>query len=226
MKYIQTIISICVAAVGLAGCDRHSPTSPSAQVIGSGVLVTETLPIGPISEVSVRGAGRLIIDQYGPETLETTAEDNILPLLKAEVVNGRLSIGPDLGSSFESTRGVVYRLGARALKMTEASGASRIESESIEVDRLTVLLSGASAARITGAVAFLELQASGASNAVLDGIRSPEVRVTVSGSSYARVRSSDHLTVSASGASLVEYSGDPVLIVSVSGNSSVRRIGP
>ena len=229
MKYVQSIIFTCVAAVGLAGCDSHSPISPSAQVTrlgASGVLITETLAIGSISEVSVRGAGRLIIDQYGPERLETTAEEDILPLLRAEVVNGRLSIGPEPGSNIHSTRGIVYRLGAAALRLIEASGASQIESDNMEVDRLTVLLSGASTARISGHVSSLELQASGASSGLLDGARSADVRVTVSGASYARVRSSALLTVSAGGASPVEYFGDPVLVVEVSGNSTVRRIGP
>lgn len=226
MKYIETVVSICLAAAGLAGCEWHNPTAPSMRIVGSGVVVTDTRPIGPVSAVSVAGAGHLIIDRNGPETLEIAAEDNILPYLRVEVVNGRLMVGPGPGSNFSTTRRIVYRLGVRALEEIEASGASLIESANIDTDRLTVLLSGASSAGLSGAASRLVVQASGASRAVVDGVQSPDVRVALSGSSYARVRSSGRLTVSASGTSVLEYFGDPILVTDVSGMSTVRRIGP
>ena len=163
MKFIATVLTTLIAALGLVGCDGQGPTSPTQALIGSGVLVTETRPIGPISEVSVNGACHLIIDQHGPETVEITAEDNILPQLRVDISSGRLLLGPGTGSNFEATRGVVFRVGARALRAIEASGASLVETTNIDVDDLTIRLSGASAARLSGAASALLLQGAGSS---------------------------------------------------------------
>lgn len=220
-----TIVSVCAAAAWVGGCGT-SPTTPTANIAGSGHVVTEVRPVGGFTAVSVSGAGRLVIEQSGTETLAITAEDHILPLLRTVVVDGRLVIGAVSGTSINPTREILYRLGVRTLTDIEASGAIRVESTNIEADRLSLGLSGASTAHIAGTASRLILAASGASTCLVDGVRSLEVRAGLSGASYGRVRAAHFLEANVSGSSRLEYFGDPVLVANVSGSGFVRRIGP
>lgn len=221
------IVTILAATVGLTGCDGKAPNAPTQWADGdSSVSVTRTQPIGAISAVTVRGGGRLVIDQGGPEILTITAAEHVLPQLEVEIAGGRLVVAPASGAGPEAQRNVYYRIGARALREIEAVGAITVESSTIDVDSLTVRLGGSSGADISGTAAELRLEVTGAGRALVDGLKSADVHVAATGSSYARARSSGRLTISAAGASVVEYFGDPILSITVAGASVVRRIGP
>jgi len=225
MKNVRaSFVPVIVTALAI-GCGGFGhPTRPSASVVGSGILATESWPVSGFSAIAISGAGRLVIEHTGHESLEVTAEDNILPLLKAEVRGGRLEIGPRPHSSMETTREIVYRLTVRELSDIEASGAAEIEAYDINTDRLRLVFSGASSAKLAGIAGSQHAEFSGASRLIAEGLQSRQVVVGVSGASYALVRVSDWLAASASGVSTVEYIGDPELSLSVSGSSVVRRL--
>ena len=72
----------------------------------------------------------------------------------------------------------------------------------------------------------LRIDLSGASRVTAPSLRAREVDATLSGASVALVRAVDALVVRASGASLLEYLGDPRVQLETSGGSAVRRAGP
>jgi hypothetical protein len=191
-----------------------------------GGLVTKSRPVQGFTGVSVGFAGRLIIEQGGAESLEITAGEHILPLIRSEVVGDQLILGlrPDvrLGTSHE----IVYRLTVRDLTAIEASGASRVEAHGLRTPALATVFSGASSFTASGRADHHVMVLSGASHCDAPDLRSHSVIATVSGASYALVSVSQALTAVASGGSTVEYFGDPVVAMTVSGGSLVRRVGP
>jgi hypothetical protein len=226
MRRERVLVLVCMAALGLlAACDE-GPVGPCDEFQGSGRLVTESRPVSGFDAVSVSAAGQLIVEQTGYESLEITAEDNVLPLIESEVRNGRLLLGPRPGTSLHTTRPVVYRLTVVGLRELDASGASSTEIRRLAGDSLVTQLSGASFLSAAGAVARHELHISGASAARLGDLSSRSARASVSGASYVLLRVSEQLEASASGASTLEYLGDPVVHASVSAGSIVRRVGP
>jgi hypothetical protein len=66
-----------------------------------------------------------------------------------------------------------------------------------------------------------DLEASGAARVELRGLRDERLSVRLSGASMLTA-----LVVNASGASILEYLGDPRLVSNTSGGSVVRRVGP
>jgi hypothetical protein len=209
----------------LGGCDG-SHHGPCSKVTGSGSVVTESRPVEGFAAVELNGAGHLIVEQTGVESLSITAEDNILPLVRSEVRNGRLVLGVEAGLGTSITREILYRLTVRDLTQIEASGANHVELRGVDAAELALHISGASSVSARGTVKRARVSLAGASRCVAPDLRARALVADLSGASYAVVRASDSLDVSARGASVLEYFGDPRLTTSVSGSSLVRRVGP
>jgi hypothetical protein len=104
----------------------------------------------------------------------------------------------------------------------DLSGASELEGAWVMTDG-RIGLSGSSEARLTGAVDALVLDLSGSSTAELARFRAERLKVDMSGSSDGTVLVTGTLDADLSGASTLEYLGDPSLgRLETSGSSEVR----
>ncbi len=211
----------------LWACDgSHSTPTRPATIVGSGVIATETRPVAGFTAVSVDHPAHVIGVWGATESLEVSAEDNILSLVRSEVRGGRLflSLAPNTGLS--ASREIVHRVTVRELEELEASGAARVELRGVATESLSLRLSGASSVIADGRCDRLELNLSGSSRAETPGLRSRRALVVLSGASHALLRVEEDLVANASGVSVLEYLGDPQVTSSVSGASVVRRVGP
>jgi hypothetical protein len=224
---MQRVVGKAVLAgtvVLLGACDI-SHNHVTGNITGSGALATESRSVAGFTGVSVSGAGHLIIEQTGVESLEITADDNLLPHIRSEVVGDWLVLGFAPGVSVNGSRQVRYRLTVRRLTGIEASGASRVELHDLNTTGLASVVSGASSLEASGVATTHVTAVSGASRVEAPSLRSRTVTATVSGASDALLRVRDSLVVTASGGSSVEYYGDPVVVSEVSSGSTVRRVG-
>jgi len=231
MMHVRSFVAVPLACATLAwGCHgghSHSPVRPSEMIVGSGRVVTESRPVSGFSAVSASLPARLVIVQSGVESLSVTAEDNILPLVRTEVVGGRLVLDFVPGTiSLSTMREIVIEVAARTLSAIDADGATRVELAGLETDTFSLHVTGASQLTGSGTARELRIDLSGAARCQLDGLASRSAVTDVSGTSYARLRVADSLAATASGVSVVEYYGDPVVVANVSGASAVRRVGP
>ena len=222
---VKRALPVSVALLLLWGCDGWDHDRCS-NVVGSGSLVTESRPVEGFDAVEVSAAAHLIVERTGVESLDVTAEGNLLPLVRSEVRNGRLILGLEPHVGVTGSQGVLFRLTVRELAEVEASGASRVEIRGVDAPELALRFSGASSVSARGHVERTRVDLVGASHCEAPELKSRVLRANVSGASYALVRASDTLAVNASGASVLEYLGDPHLEATVSGGSLVRRVGP
>ncbi len=223
-------IAGCLLVAMAAACGEDhgvfyatAPTQPT--IIGSGRMVSQSRPVQGFHTLAVTGGVRAMVTYTSNETLEITAEDNVLPLVESAVIDGQLRIGWRAGSGHVSSLGVVCRIGARALGGVTATGGSRIDMDGIDAGDFVIDLSGAAWFAGSGSVERLRLNLSGASRADAPGLTARFVDATVSGASVARLRVVEALVVNASGASLLEYFGDPTVRADTSGASFVTRVG-
>jgi hypothetical protein len=160
------------------------------------------------------------------ESLEITAEDNILPLVETVVRSGTLTLGWRSGTGSISGHGIDIRIDVRELRAVDASGAAHIDVEGIAGRDFTVTLSGAAQFTGSGTVAELSVDLSGASRARSADLTAHTVTARLSGASTTLLRIVDSLAANVSGASVLEFLGDPRVDASVSDSSIVRRVGP
>ena len=105
----------------------------------------------------------------------------------------------------------------------ELSGASKA-SGSIEIADGRFNLSGASSIELEGSAKDISLGASGASKADLADFPAVDAEVNLSGASGAAINARGRLDVDLSGASRLNYSGNPILgSINVSGGSTISQ---
>jgi hypothetical protein len=233
MKRLMVLLG-CGALLGLGACDSSDSvtgsnvitTIPAGAIVGSGVSATETRPVGDFDAVTVTAPLRVELVARGAPSLQITADDNVLPLVRSEVRGGRLYLALAPETSLTRIREIVCRATLGNLRELDASAAARLELSGVDGERLQARLQAASSAVATGTLGELELDVSGASRWHGPDLRSRSARATVSGASHALLRASESLVAEVSGASVLEYRGDPVVVSSVSGASVIRRVGP
>src|SRR5262245_21072302 len=128
-----------------AGCStsHYGATGPSTTLVGSGRFVSESRPLQAVSRIVTTGGLRITVTHTSIETLDITAEDNILPLIEVVKRNGTLVLGwkPDTGSV--SAHGIDIRIDVRELHAVDASGGSQMDVRGIGARDFSVTLSGA-----------------------------------------------------------------------------------
>jgi hypothetical protein len=107
----------------------------------------------------------------------------------------------------------------------EASGSSDVSVSDLQTDKLDVAASGASTVEVSGEAVEQVSDVEGASHYRAESLESEDVYIEISGASDAELRASKTLGVDASGASRVEYYGDPQVSQQLSGASDLTRRG-
>jgi hypothetical protein len=196
--------------------------------------------VSGFDEIVLLTSGDVNVEVTGTESLEIKADDNIMALLTAEVVNGRLELGSS--EPFSTTRGITYTITAAELAGVTISGsgdvdASRIDTDSFEAtvtgsgtlnpsgtcSRLEATISGSGDINPSGSCADLEVTINGSGKFAGDDLEAATGTDTVSGSGDAVVNVTDNLSVRISGSGDVRYIGDPTVSESISGSGDVSR---
>ena len=113
-------------------------------------------------------------------------------------------------------------LKVNALRLT-LSGACELKGK-IDINDIDMKISGASTVKATGKVKNLKLEASGASDMKNYNLQVENLIADLSGASDVKVYITNSITVKASGASSLNYSGNPEKVtVQTSGASSVTQ---
>ena len=241
MERTMKMMNALVVMGALAACDSGNVTGPSvlvpgpggapgpgpdvvngADIQGSGILATESRGVAGFSRVRLDGVGHLIVEQGAAEALTVTADDNILPLVTAEVYGDELRLGTEPGATWASPNPIVFTLTVAHCEALGVFGAAAAEIRGLDAHRFAVHIEGAGAVSAAGRADEQEVVLRGV--ATYDGrnLQSRVARVDVAGVSRATVRVQERLEGRVEGQSTVEYIGRPV--VDVTGGGAVQHI--
>ncbi len=175
---------------------------------GNGQVTSEQREVAPFSRVSVDGVFAVHIRSGGRQSLVVEAENNLLPKLRTEVADGRLTITSE--GSICTTTGIVVSIELPQLEAIQAGGSSQIVMESEQGDApLAVDLHGTTAMQLSGRLDSLQVRQKDATE--LDATNCPVQRlhIEIADASSASLRVTDKLTGESRDVSSVSYWGRP-----------------
>jgi len=220
----------------------------AGRVPGSGVLKTESRDIKDVTSVSIGYPADVVIMQGDKESLTIEAEDNLLPQLDTDVVNGRLTIQNsvrDFSGRVRPTKSIKITIVVKDLSEVNFSSAGSLLLDGLDVEDLDFNLSGAGDVTIKEIHAsVLDINLSGAGSIDIDGssdelklrisgfgafhgrqfaTKAADINITGAGSSELQVE--DELDATVTGAGSVRYYGSPTVTQRITGAGDVTRAG-
>jgi len=213
MKKILIILLLFISAIALPACKYTG-----RGIAGSGVRKTEKRDLKPFKAIDTKGAYEINVICEKPASFEIEADDNILPLIKTEVHDGVLIVSSD--ENYHSSKTVVLRITLPELTEAISRGAGQINISDAAGEKLRLESLGAASVNATGKVKSVEISSTGAGKIDAGNLKAENAKGDVTGAASVEVYASDQLDVKVSGASSVEYSGNPKVI-----NKSVAGIG-
>ena len=190
-------------------------------VRGSGVRKTEKRELTPFTAIETTGAFEVEVTCQKPASFEIETDDNILPLVKTEVLDGVLHITTT--KSYSASGGILVRINLPDLARIKSTGAGKFQVSNLKNDNFEVDSIGAATVTASGQSKALKLRSTGAGKIDAHDLRAQKADVTVTGAAGVEVNASDELDVSVSGAGRVIYSGNPRVNKHVSGAGQVKK---
>ena len=218
---------------------------PRPEVTGSLNTATWEYEFADFTNIEVSSAFTVYVSKSNSYSVSITANENLLDYLNVYQRGDTMYIGLKLANyrnirhqanitmplllNLELSRASKGNLrccpkfsSANPFKLG-LSGASRL-SGSIEAGHCNFNLSGASTVKLAGSGNDADINASGASNVELADFPINNVEVKLSGASSAAVNVNGRLDANLSGASHLEYIGEPTLgSIKTSGGSTVSK---
>jgi len=215
MKNIRIVgisVLVLLLAIGVAA---------AGSVKGSGNLKIEERSVGDFHGVSLMGSPDVTITVGGAPSMSVEAEDNILPLITTEVVDGILEIGSE--KSFSSRKGIHVTLTVPELSSVMVQGSGDITAEGVQGDLFKATVKGSGDIEVTGSVQRVEVDVLGSGDIKLFGLDAIDGEATVKGSGDIRIQASGTLDLSVMGSGDIRYRGTTQVEKAVHGSGDIRE---
>jgi hypothetical protein len=209
---------------------------------GNGNVQKQERKVSDFNAIEVSGAFDVFISQGTTQSVILEADENLLPLIRTEVVGGTLII--DNKKPIHNPKSMKVYITVTDLKRIEVSGAVDIQTQNkLTLTELAIEISGATDAALDIAVQKLEISSSGGSEMKLTGMANrmdldvsgaveihafellaETVSIEISGAGEVEINVTKELNTDISGAATVRYKGDPAKVDSnISGAGSIKK---
>jgi hypothetical protein len=178
---------------------------------GNGVATTETRKLPPFSVLEVSGAFDVRVTSYrNRQTINITADENILPLIATTTQGSRLVIYPERPICTDME--IIVEINVVDLVALVSSGSDTVKVDEINTSRFSVFMSGAGSVELAGQANYLEAEVTGAGDLVAQNLKTRETTLNISGTGVANVHATEKLKVDIMGVADVNYFGDPKIV--------------
>lgn len=216
---------------------------------GEGKKTTDVRAIQGFDAIDVSLASNLKVNvaEGATSRVELVGYENVMKHIKTEVKDGVLHVELDLDDSWDvDEQDLEVRIAMPAIKsmslsgatdadvagvvkgkefVLDVSGAGAVVIDNVQVDNLSVEMSGAAGLKIKAGKARLSnLELSGVGGVDASGLETEETVASLSGAGGAKVWATKKLDASISGAGSIKYKGAPDVSKNVSGIGSVSAM--
>jgi hypothetical protein len=212
------VFGACVIYTDSDGSSGFGFTSIS----GSGHLQTESRSVPDFKRVSLAGSLDANVKVGAPTSVDVTADDNLLPYITTEVVDGTLKIGMKSGR-YHFSKGRKITIATPALEKFSISGSADVDISGLDGERFEGSIAGSGDLRARGRVGSASGSISGSGDIDFADLEARDAKVSIAGSGDARMNATETLDVKIAGSGDVKYRGSPKLTKSVAGSGSIAR---
>lgn len=211
----QHLLLIGLLASVLFSCSNDDIT-------GNGPVVSETREVNEFHSIRSEISADIYLTQDAAQSFRMVSNANILAALQTKVVNGELIIESD--HNIKGASKVQVYISAADFRKIDISGAGSLESMNcMELDDLSLKISGSSNVNLCGTVNQFTSNVSGSGNVNAYGLSSKIAEITITGSGDFKISVSDALTAKITGSGNIQYKGDPTVSSSITGSGKVVK---
>jgi len=179
-------------------------------VTGSGNRKTEKRPMGDFNAVEVTGAYDVKIVSGTKGDVQIESDDNILPLIKTEVKDGRLVVSSN--EKFSTSKSPTVSIVAANIQDVSGTGASNFDISGIRNASLKLSGMGASKFQCAGETNKLTVDVSGAGSVDARELHAKDAIVKTNGATSVTVFATETLDANVNGVGSVDYYGNPKVV--------------
>lgn len=180
-------------------------------VQGSGSAKEEARSLPAFHALEVDGAYTVRIVCQKDQSVEISADDNLLPLILTEVQDGILRVTSK--KSICASAPLTLTITVKSLDLIRSSGANEFQVQDLKGESLEVELSGSSSMTLDGRVEQLSAKIDGASGLAAGQLKAKEASVAISGAGSAEVHADKRLQGDITGVGSIRYAGQPDEVV-------------
>jgi hypothetical protein len=196
-----------------------------AKVTGTGDIKSESRNLAAYSVIKSNGAIDIKWSPGPTSSAVVEAQENLLPHIKTEVVDGTLKIYSDC--SYNSNKPITVTLVGPSLEEITLSGSGDFDGTSIDGENLELNLAGSGRINFEGKVHNLNATLTGAGNLTATMPEGKNIEATIAGSAKLHLHgAADHFKVSITGSGDADAADLKTLstqvIITGSGDASVN----
>lgn len=214
----------CIVAIGVDSDGDWADSSwwDHHGIKGSGVEKTEARTVPDFKRIEVACSADLSVRIGSATTVTVSGDDNIVPRLETQVVDGVLVIKMQEGG-YRHRRTLSVTATVPALEGIRVSGSSDVDVSGVSGRAFDLGISGSGDITASGEIDALSASVSGSGDLRLFGLKARQATVQIAGSGDVFVHAVESLSAAVSGSGDVRYRGEPTVTKSVAGSGSVSR---
>ncbi|MGW9686465.1 head GIN domain-containing protein [Flagellimonas sp. 2504JD1-5] len=199
-------------------CDKDDDIN-----IGSQNIATETREVGAFTKLSSTGVFEVNIAQGDSQSVEITADDNIIGRVRTNVVNGELRLELSDGNYENIT--LRARIIVEQLNGINNSGIGNIVASNVDSNNFFLTNSGDADITISGSSNNLDCFNEGVGDIKGFDFLVNNADLEIRGSGSIEISCTDTLDAEINGSGDVLYRGNPAVNSAIRGSGEVRKVG-
>ncbi len=225
MKHVALVLSLILLAAGAAFASGDY--EDHGFVVGSGAIQAEDRDVPAFDSVEVDGSGNVTVSQSSSQRVRVETDDNILPLVRTEVVGGVLHLGLVNGAHVQHLSRLEFSVAAPRVKGITISGSGNARTASaLRADDMRLDIRGSGNIDCEARAATLAATIGGSGDITVRG-RADRVSAAIDGSGSVRARDleSSAASVRINGSGDVVVNAIDTVDIDINGSGSVHYTG-
>lgn len=199
-------------------CDKDNDVNT-----GSQTLISEIREVGGFTKLRSQGVFEVSIAQGDSQSVEITADDNIIGRVRTNVVNDELRLELSEGNYENIT--LRARITIEQLNGITNSGVGNIVASNVDSSNFSLVNSGDADITISGTSNNLDCFNEGAGDVNASSLLVNNADLEIRGSGSIEISCTDTLNAEINGSGDVLYRGNPTVDAAIRGSGVVRKVG-